>query len=109
MLVLLAYESGTNLLAKQKLQSIVLCVCVCLTHMKHTHKHTHDHTHTTEPQHTGTKGAPQAPGATPGQGLGNAVPQWRPGTPGPTGQTPWPRAGAMHSLTLSPKTQHSFV
>ena len=67
--------------------------------MKHTHKHTHDHTHTTEPQHTGTKGAPQAPGATPGQGLGNAVPQWRPGTPGPTGQTPWPHAGAMHTNT----------
>jgi hypothetical protein len=28
-------------------------------------------------------------GNTPGQGLGNAVPQWRPGTPGPG-----PRAGA---------------
>ena len=29
--VLLACESGTHLLVKQKLQSIVLCVCVCLS------------------------------------------------------------------------------
>jgi hypothetical protein len=91
----------------------LLCaVCVSASHThtthKHTHDHTHYHTHTTEPQHTGTKGAP---GATPGQGLGNAVPQWRPGTPGPTGQTPWPRAGAMHSLThsLSLSLTHTHV
>jgi hypothetical protein len=54
---------------------------------------------------TGTKGAP---GATPGQGLGNAVPQWRPGTPGPTGQTPWPHAGAIHANTSDTHT-HTYL
>ena len=44
MLVLLAYESGTNLLVKQVHRAV--CMCVPDTHETHTHTHTRMTTHT---------------------------------------------------------------
>jgi hypothetical protein len=73
--------TNTHLFAT--MSAFMCCVCVSASHTHTTHTHTLPHTH--------------------------AVPQWRPGTPGPTGQTPWPRAGAMHSLTLSHTHTHTHV